>query len=138
MPLIGFFLGCQFKDYILSINYWIAFILLSVIGINMIKESNTNLCPVYDDSINIVNMILLSIATSIDALAIGLTFALLQVKVSTAVIIIGVVTFIMSSLGVKIGNLLGGRCHSKAEIVGGIILIFIGAKILLEHLGIIG
>jgi putative Mn2+ efflux pump MntP len=136
MPLLGYLLGKQFKDYIVSIDHWIAFILLSVIGINMIKESR-NTCEIPDDSFDIKGMTLLALATSIDALAIGVTFAFLQVEIIPAVAMIGIITFTFSFAGVKIGNLFGAKLQSKAEITGGVILIAIGLKILLEHLGII-
>jgi putative Mn2+ efflux pump MntP len=136
MPLLGYLLGKQFEKYIVSIDHWIAFILLSIIGINMIKESR-NTCEIPDDSFNIKSMTLLALATSIDALAIGVTFAFLQVNIIPAVAMIGIITFSFSFAGVKIGNLFGAKFQSKAETVGGAILIAMGLKILLEHLGII-
>jgi len=135
MPLIGYFLGVQFKDKIESIDHWIAFILLFLIGFNMIKEAfgNEENC---DPDFSFRAMIPLAIATSIDALAVGVTFAFLNVHILTAVLIIGITTCIISMIGVKIGHVFGSKYKSKAEIAGGIILIFIGFKILLEHLGI--
>lgn len=136
MPLIGYFLGTQFKDRITSIDHWVAFILLSIIGINMIRESRGGNEDV-DASFSLKNMALLSIATSIDALAIGVTFAFLHVNIIPAVIVIGITTFLFSFIGVKIGNVFGTKFKSKAEFAGGLILIIMGVKILLDHLGII-
>lgn len=142
MPLIGFLLGFKFKDYIESIDHWIAFILLGLIGLNMIKEAiKEDSCVVYPESeeaFTFKAMLPLSIATSIDALAVGITFAFLKVAIIPAVIIIGITTFTLSVAGVKIGNVFGSKFKKKAEISGGIILILIGLKILLEHLGIVG
>ena len=134
MPLIGYLLGTQFKDYITSIDHWIAFILLSIIGINMIKESRNEYCENVGESFNLKKMTVLSLATSIDALAIGVTFAFLQVNIIPAVSMIGITTFTFSLIGVKIGNVFGTRFKSKAEFTGGIILIAMGIKILFEHL----
>lgn len=136
MPFIGYLLGTQFKGYITSIDHWIAFALLSIIGIKMIKESRSEYERL-DDSFNLKNMLVLSIATSIDALAVGVTFAFLQVDIVFAVSIIGITTFIFSFIGVKIGNVFGAKFKSKAELTGGIILIAMGIKILVEHLGLI-
>lgn len=138
MPLLGYILGSQFSNYIVDIDHWIAFILLAAIGINMIKESREKCCPIDEETFNLKNMLVLSIATSIDALAVGITFALLNVSIYLAVIIIGIITFATSFTGVKLGHTLGVRCKSKAEMLGGFILIGIGIKILLEHMGIIG
>jgi len=138
MPLLGYILGNQFSNYITEFDHWIAFALLSIIGINMIKESRESCCPIEEETFNLKNMLVLSIATSIDALAVGITFALLDVSICLAVIIIGVITFAISCTGVKLGHVLGSKCKSKAEILGGFILIGIGIKILLEHIGIIG
>lgn len=148
MPLIGFILGVQFKDYIVSIDHWIAFILLSFIGINMIRESRekeeenvveclAEVAAEEENELGFKNMIMLSIATSIDALAVGVTFAFLQVDIVPAVTFIGIVTFILSMIGVKVGNIFGVKYKSKAEFVGGAILILMGIKILIEHLGVI-
>lgn len=137
MPTIGYILGSRFTEYITSIDHWIAFVLLGFIGINMIKEATSNEeeeeC---DASLDVKTMIMLAIATSIDALAVGITFAFLNVQIVPAVSFIGIITFTLSAIGVKIGNIFGEKYKSKAEITGGIILILIGTKILLEHLGI--
>lgn len=137
MPLIGYFLGVQFKDYIVSVDHWIAFVLLSLIGANMIKEALSKEEEKEDASLGFKNMLLLAIATSIDALAVGVTFAFLEVNIVYAVCFIGIITFILSMAGVKIGNVFGSKYKSKAELAGGIILILLGIKILLEHLEII-
>ncbi len=139
MPVIGFILGVQFKDYITSIDHWIAFILLAIIGINMVKESlsKDDEEEIEESDLSFKSMLILSIATSIDALAVGITFAFLKVNIIPAVIFIGIITLIISMCGVKIGNIFGDKFKSKAELLGGIILICIGLKILLEHTGII-
>jgi len=139
MPVIGYFLGAQFEDFIDSYAHWIAFGLLFLVGANMIREA------VWDDkeeeeksnSLDFKTMFFLAIATSIDALAVGVSFACIQVKLWSSVLIIGLTTFIFSVLGVKIGNVFGSKYEKSAGIIGGIILILIGLKILLEHLGII-
>lgn len=138
MPSIGYILGIQFESYITSIDHWIAFVLLSLIGISMIKEAMGKEEECHDDSLGIKTMFLLAVATSIDALAVGVTFAFLQVNIVPAVSFIGVITFLLSMVGVKVGNVFGVRYKSKAELAGGIILILMGIKILLEHLGILG
>lgn len=143
MPLIGYFLGLQFKDYIMSIDHWIAFGLLVYLGIRMIQESldkDEDVEPIQSEKelLSFKNMSILAIATSIDALAVGITLAFLQVDIIPAVTFIGIITFILSMVGVKIGNVFGIKYKSKAEFVGGAILILMGIKILLEHLGIIG
>ena len=135
MPAIGYVLGAQFQEAIASIDHWIAFVLLALIGGNMIHEALDNDEEEADASLNVKTMFLLAVATSIDALAIGITFAFLKVNIIPAVCFIGIVTFIISFAGVKIGNVFGARYKNKAEIVGGVILIFLGLKILLEHLG---
>lgn len=151
MPLIGYFLGVQFQDKITSFDHWIAFILLGIIGFNMIKESRekepssdlaakevsvekVNSTEVEENPLRFKEMIVLAIATSIDALAIGVTFAFLKVDIIPAVSFIGVTTFVLSMIGVKIGNIFGAKYKSKAELAGGIILIAMGFKILIEHL----
>lgn len=134
MPLIGYLLGTQFSNYITSVDHWIAFVLLLFIGINMIKESRSEHCENVGNSFALKNMTVLSLATSIDALAIGVTFAFLQVDIIPAVSTIGITTFVFSFLGVKIGNVFGSRFKSKAEFTGGVILIAMGIKILIEHL----
>lgn len=137
MPLIGYFLGIQFETYITAYDHWIAFILLAFIGGNMIKEALSNEEETADASLAVKIMLVLAIATSIDALALGVTFAFLQVNIWEAVSFIGVVTFLFSVAGLKIGNVFGTKYKSKAEFVGGVILILLGIKILLEHLGIL-
>lgn len=134
MPAIGYLLGSQFREKITAIDHWIAFILLGIIGINMIREACSNDEEQEDDSLDVKTMFLLAVATSIDALAVGITFAFLNVHIVAAVSFIGVTTFILSAAGVKIGNLFGTRYKSKAEFAGGAILILLGIKILLEHL----
>ena len=137
MPTIGFFLGTQFKDQITSIDHWIAFVLLGLIGINMVKEALSNDEEQADDSIEVKEMFMLAVATSIDALAVGITFAFLNVHIVSAALMIGVCTFLISFVGVKIGNIFGTKYKSKAELAGGIILILLGFKILFEHLHIL-
>lgn len=136
MPLIGYLLGKQFEWLITNIDHWIAFGLLVLIGANMVKESFGK-SEEANDSFSFKTMIPLAVATSIDALAVGVTFAFLDVQIIPAVLIIGVTTFIFSAGGVKIGNVFGSRFKSKAELTGGIVLILMGIKILLEHLGVI-
>ena len=130
MPLIGYFLGSFFSDMITSCDHWIAFVLLLIIGLGMIKEAFGKEDEM-DDSMTAKTMLLLAIATSIDAFAVGVTFAFLNVNIWAAVSFIGVVTFMFSGLGVKIGSIFGTRYKSKAEFVGGLVLICIGTKILL-------
>ena len=137
MPTIGFFLGTQFKEQITSIDHWIAFVLLGLIGINMVKEALSNDEEQADDSIAVKEMFMLAVATSIDALAVGITFAFLNVHIVSAASMIGVCTFLISFAGVKIGNIFGTKYKSKAELAGGIILILLGFKILFEHLHIL-
>ena len=138
MPAIGYILGAQFQETIASIDHWIAFVLLALIGGNMIHEALDNDEEEADASLDVKTMFILAVATSIDALAIGITFAFLKVNIIPAVCFIGIVTFIISFAGVKIGNVFGARYKNKAEIVGGVILILLGLKILLEHLGFLG
>jgi len=137
MPIIGYFLGAQFQEMIEAYDHWIAFGLLFLIGGNMIREAVWGKEEEQDGSLGFKTMLLLAIATSIDALAVGVSFACIQVKLWSSVIIIGITTFLFSVLGVKIGNVFGSRYEKSASVVGGIILILIGLKILLEHLGII-
>lgn len=134
MPAAGYILGIQFKDKITSIDHWIAFGLLGLIGFNMIRESFSGEEKEADESLDFKTMLLLAVATSIDALAVGVTFAFLQVNILAAVSFIGAITFLLSVMGVKIGNVFGSRYKSKAELAGGIILIILGIKILFEHL----
>ena len=137
MPLIGYFLGTQLESYITAIDHWIAFGLLLLIGVNMIREAlGKESAEEMDDSTSFHTMLLLAIATSIDALAAGITFAFLQVRILPAVCFIGCVTFVISAFGVWVGNLCGDKYKKAATIAGGVILILIGTKILLEHLGI--
>lgn len=137
MPLLGYFLGVQFQDKITAIDHWIAFVLLGIIGVNMVREALSGECENTSDSLDIKTMFILAVATSIDALAVGITFAFLKVDIIPAVSFIGATTFILSAAGVKIGNVFGTKYKSKAELAGGIILILLGLKILLEHLGIV-
>ena len=134
MPLIGYLLGAQFESKITAFDHWIAFILLGLIGGNMIREGVSGDEEKTDDSVSIKSMLPLAIATSIDALAVGVTFAFLRVNIVSAVSFIGVITFLLSTVGVKVGNVFGARYKSKAEIAGGVILILMGLKILIEHL----
>ncbi len=139
MPAIGYFLGATFEEYITKIDHWIAFILLGIIGANMIKEALSKEEEYSNDSMGFKEMLTLAVATSIDALAVGITFALLpDVNIGAAVGFIGVITLVLSAAGIKIGNIFGVKYKSKAELAGGIILILMGLKILLEHLGVIG
>lgn len=134
MPIIGYFLGINFQNVIVSIDHWIAFILLGGIGANMLKEAFSKEEDNFDDSVNLKTMLVLAIATSIDALAVGITFAFLQVNIILAVSIIGVMAFTLSIVGVKLGSLFGDKFEKQAEILGGTILILMGVKILVEHL----
>lgn len=136
MPLIGYLLGVNFTEYITDFDHWIAFALLAVIGANMIKESFDKDCEKKDESVGFKTMIVLAVATSIDALAAGISFAFLKVNILAAVGFIGIITLSLSIVGVKIGNVFGCRYKSKAEFAGGVILVLMGVKILLEHLGI--
>ena len=142
MPLIGYFCGRMFSDAISSIDHWIALILLGVIGLNMIKEawqeSRESECEnCGNKTLTLPTILMQAVATSIDALAVGVTFAFLQVEIVPAVSFIGAITFTLSVAGVKIGNIFGTKYQSKAELAGGVILILMGCKILLDHLGII-
>lgn len=132
MPLIGFLLGSGFKNVVSSIDHWIAFVLLGIIGINMIKEAKS--CETVNDAMDVKTMLTLAVATSIDALAIGVTFAFLKVSIIPAITIIGVTTFVCCFVGVKLGSIFGEKLKTKAEIVGGTVLMLMGAKILIEHL----
>lgn len=134
MPLIGYFVGISFADFVTNVDHWIAFVLLALIGSNMVKESRekdeVEACPDF----SFRKMLALAVATSIDALAVGVTFAFLRINIWTAALVIGVTTAAISGAGLKIGNIFGSRYKSKAELVGGIILIAMGARILVEHL----
>ena len=138
MPLIGYVCGSFFADFVTQFAHWIAFVLLLVIGGNMIKESREadDSCDI-DASMSFKAMLALAVATSIDALAVGVSFAFMKVDIIWAVIFIGVITFTLSACGVKIGSLFGTKYKSKAELAGGVVLILIGLKVLLEGLGII-
>ena len=137
MPFLGYLLGAGFKDAISAYDHWVAFILLALIGGNMIRESREDEEESLDASLSFRSMVLLAIATSIDALAVGVTLAFLDVPILSSVCFTGVVTFCLSLVGVKAGNVFGCKYKSKAEFVGGLVLILIGLKILLEHMGVI-
>lgn len=135
MPLIGYFLGAAFEKYVTAIDHWIAFVLLGAIGVNMIRESFSKEEEQCNADFGCKTMFPMAVATSIDALAIGITFALLpNVNIIAAVSFIGVITFVLSALGVKLGHIFGAKWKSKAEFAGGAILIILGIKILVEHL----
>ena len=136
MPFLGWLLGSRFAQYITRYDHWIAFVLLVFIGAKMIKESRDSDGEV-DSDLSAKTMFILAVATSIDALAVGITFAFLQVNIMWAALFIGCTTFVISAAGVKIGSIFGLKYKTKAEICGGAILILIGFKILLEHLGIL-
>ena len=146
MPLIGFFLGAMFADAIKSFDHWIAFGLLALIGANMLKEAlekECDCCEEHNADMSVKTMFVLAVATSIDALAVGISLAMANteetpVDIWAAVGLVGVTTCVLSALGVKIGNIFGSRYEKKAEFAGGVILILLGVKILLEHLGVIG
>ncbi len=138
MPLIGFALGVRFQSFITSIDHWIAFVLLGLIGANMIRESREHDEENLSDSFSFGAMLPLAVATSIDALAVGVTFAFLQVSILPAVCFIGATTFVLSCIGIKIGHVFGLKYKSRAELFGGAVLILMGIKILLEHLGVLG
>lgn len=139
MPFIGYILGTTFEKYVTAFDHWIAFVLLGAIGINMIKESFSKEENSADCDFGFKTMLLMAIATSIDALAVGITFALLpDVNILAAVLFIGIITFAFSSTGVKLGSIFGGKYKSKAEFAGGAILAILGVKILFEHLGVFG
>ena len=137
MPVIGYFLGSAFESLITNIDHWIAFILLGIIGGKMIKDFFADESDNCNDDVSFKTMFVLAVATSIDALAIGITFAFLKVNLILAVALIGVITFILAVIGTKIGNRFGDKYQNKAELVGGIILVLLGIKILLEYLNII-
>ena len=137
MPALGYLLGAAFSGLIQSIDHWVAFVLLLLIGGNMIREGLQGDEEEVDPSLSFGVMFLLAVATSIDALAVGITFAFLRVNLLLAVSLIGVITFAISAVGVKVGNVFGVRYKSKAELLGGTVLILIGGKILLEHLGVL-
>jgi putative Mn2+ efflux pump MntP len=132
MPLIGYFLGSFFEELIVSVDHWVAFVLLSIIGFNMIKEALSKECECSNDRIDFKTMFPLAIATSIDALAVGITMAFLKVNIFIAVLSIGIITFILSFIGVWIGNKFGSKYEKKAEFVGGLVLIGLAIKFLIE------
>ena len=138
MPFLGWLLGVQFQSFITSIDHWIAFVLLGLIGINMIRESRSTEKEEMETSFGVRAMFPLAVATSIDALTVGITFAFLKVDIEPAVILIGVITCILSATGVKAGGIVGEKGKSWAELAGGIVLVLMGTKILLEHLGVLG
>ena len=146
MPMIGYLLGSRFEKYIDAIAPWVAFVLLALIGFNMIREALSKKEETAEAGLDVKTMFLMAVATSIDALAVGITFAMVPVSLvaSTALInallaatIIGITTFCFSFVGVKVGNLFGVKYKSKAEFIGGFILIMLGVKILLEHFGVL-
>lgn len=134
MPLIGYLLGTTFSGYIQKFDHWIAFVLLCIIGGNMIREALSGDEEEHKADIAFFSMLMLAIATSIDALAVGVTLAFYDVSIWLAILLIGVITFIISAIGVKIGNVFGTRYKQKAEIAGGAILIIIALKLLIEGL----
>lgn len=138
MPVIGFFLGALFAEAIAAFDHWVAFLLLAVIGINMMKEALSQEADVADADMSVKTMFLMAVATSIDALAVGISLAMAgDVNILAAALLIGVCTCLLSALGVKIGNVFGSRYEKKAQMAGGVILVLLGVKILLEHLGIL-
>ena len=136
MPVIGYCLGTTFESLVTKVDHWIAFILLALIGGKMLKEAFDNNSEGYNDSVNFKTMVILAIATSIDALAVGITFAFFNVNLVLAISLIGIITFILSVIGTKIGNRFGDKYENKAELLGGIILVLLGVKILAEHLNL--
>lgn len=137
MPLAGYLLGSRFQSMIQRVDHWIAFVLLALIGANMVRESQGE-AEHLDDSFTPGTMLPLAVATSIDALAVGVTFAFLNVRIIPAAALIGVTTFALSAIGMGLGNVFGARYQARAELAGGIVLILMGVKILLEHTGILG
>lgn len=135
MPVLGYVLGSAFADYITAFDHWIAFVLLSIIGGNMVREALSGEEEEVSNSFGVQTMFIMAVATSIDALAVGITFAFLRVNIVAAAAFIGCTTFGFSAAGVKIGSIFGTRYKSRAEFAGGVILILLGLKILLEHLG---
>lgn len=137
MPLVGYMLGVSFSSLVQNVDHWIAFGLLGFIGVNMIREAASGdscECGEVDADFSVRKMLLLAIATSIDALAVGVSFAFLGVNIWTAIALIGLITMVISMIGLRIGNIFGCRYKSKAEIVGGCVLILMGCKILFEHI----
>ena len=143
MPLVGFLLGTLFAAAIQAVDHWIAFALLALIGVNMLREAlekhDCDCCKESSADLSVKTMFVMAIATSIDALAVGISLAMAgNVNIVLAVVLIGVTTFLLSALGVKIGNIFGTRFEKKAQCAGGVILVLLGVKILLEHLGVLG
>ena len=138
MPVIGYLLGSTFEQYITAFDHWIAFILLGLIGVNMIREALSKEDEAVDASFAFKPMLLMAVATSIDALAMGVTFAFLRVDIVPAVLLIGATTFVLSAVGLKVGNVFGAKYMARAELFGGVVLVLMGLKILLEHLGVFG
>ena len=137
MPFLGWLLGSRFQSFISSVDHWIAFLLLGLIGLNMVRESRSQEEEEGGASFAPKAMLPLAVATSIDALTVGITFAFLRVDILWAITLIGVTTFVLSAIGVKAGGIVGERGKSRAELAGGIVLILMGCKILVEHLGLI-
>lgn len=137
MPLIGYLLGSLFGNIIIEFDHWVAFLLLGILGINMIREALYGNDDCNSSCLTFKSMLPLAIATSIDALAVGITFAFLNVNILSAILLIGIITFLMSFIGVKIGSKFGNKYEKGAQILGGVILIFMGIKILLSHLKIL-
>ena len=141
MPLIGWFLGFKFEKYIVSVDHWIAFVLLAFIGGKMIcealKKEDGDECSCCGSGLNLKELTVMAIATSIDALAVGITFAFLRVNIALSASLIGIITFAISFAGVIIGHVFGSKLKNKAELAGGIILVLIGVKILLDHMGVL-
>lgn len=138
MPLIGWALGVRFQSLITSLDHWIAFLLLGFLGINMIREARSQEEEELEGTFSVKAMFPLALATSIDALTVGITFAFLQVDIIPAVVLIGITTFVLSAIGVKAGGMIGEKGKARAELFGGLVLILMGTKILLQHLGILG
>ena len=137
MPFLGWLLGSRFQSFISSVDHWIAFLLLGLIGLNMVRESRSQEAEEVGTSFAPKAMLPLAVATSIDALTVGITFAFLRVDILWAITLIGVTTFVLSAIGVKAGGIVGERGKSRAELAGGLVLILMGCKILVEHLGLI-
>ena len=137
MPVAGYYIGAVFKGMLEKVAHWIAFVLLTIVGINMIRESGEQESDAMSDSIDFRTMILLAVATSIDALAVGFSFAMLRTSLIVAAISIGIITFFLSLAGVSLGQRFGNRLGNKAELLGGLVLVAIGVKIVLEHMGIL-
>lgn len=138
MPFLGYVLGTRFEKYINTISSWVAFVLLAAIGFNMLREALSREEEHASTGLDFKTMLVMAVATSIDALAVGVTFAFLQVSILPAVCFIGATTFVLSCIGIKIGHVFGLKYKSRAEFFGGAVLILMGIKILLEHLGILG